>query len=522
MSWAPPEYLQNYLNQEWRKPPENFVNFSQYYANLDPYFITYMTRVIRPCIAFASGSADNWLNSGLNMNIGYAIKKTAVKLIKGDKLFFDGDDSDCRVLSDTWSGSVGFPSFVECSIDDMLTGGTAAIRLNKDRNGRCVPVSTRVDRYYASYDDTGEVLRIAFINSFLYSEKCGNNEQSYWLVEERYYKNGKKYIRYKVQTKSGVAASEVLPTIDGDGLRAEDLSESAQQLLKVRGIKLNKEMPLPFRDGLGVWLLRTTATNSAVPGLPMGDPLLYGALDLLWSVNVVFSGALSDVLLGKGKILVPERYLSTFREEFKALGINDQVKEARYSNSRNWNDKDESLVYIWTERDKDFTPQAVQFDIRTESYKGMLEMYLRQIVAHCGYAPSTVFPFLVDGAAKTAREVTAEENLSRASVQGAHQTICPVYDRLINEVLYQLYKDMGQKYNGNVKLRLSDYIGNPLLRDENIRNNYAQGLIPKEMAVQQVNSLSAAETAEYMSKLSEESAAEEEARYKAYGGGLGL
>ena len=188
----------------------------------------------------------------------------------------------------------------------------------------------------------------------------------------------------------------------------------------------------------------------------MGDPLLYGALDIIWAIDVVFSGSVTDVLLGKGKILVPKKYLTSVREDLKALGIKTEVAVF----SEDLEDSDESLVYILMEQDKDFTPQSVQFEIRSESYRGMLEIYLRQAAVHCGFAPTSIFPFLQDQSAKTATEVTAEENLTRASVQSLHQTIVPAINRMLEEVL----KQYGFKETARIKL--SDYVGNKLQREE--------------------------------------------------------
>ena len=56
-------------------------------------------------------------------------------------------------------------------------------------------------------------------------------------------------------------------------------------------------------------------------------------------------------------------------------------------------------------------------------------------------------------------------------------------------------------YSDDISLKLSDYIGNKIVRDQNIRNNVEAGLIPKEDAVQIINGLSASETQEYMEKL---------------------
>lgn len=506
-----PKIVEDYLNLTWRKPPQNFVNTSTYYTGLDPFFINYMQTVVRPCMAYMSAAADGVVNSGLKMNIGYTIRKTAVRLIKGDKVMFEGDDNDSKMLSDFWSLSVGFDRFYEGLIDDLLNG-TTIIKLNKDTFGRCVPVSERVDRYYATTDDCGNIIRITIFNSLLYQMNFGKAvSNSFWLVEERFYKKSVPYVRYKVHVKSGIAGQELLPAMWTDGIPEKDLPEQVQSVLTAKGVKVNKDIRLPFRDGLGVWNVSLTAKNSCVPGLAMGDPLLYGALDLLWSVDLVFSGSLTDVILGKGKVLVPKRFLETIRRDFSAAGIktNENLSDRIMARTEFQNDADDSFVYVATERDKDFPPQPVQFNIRSTEYREMFELYLRQIVSHCGFAPTSVFPFLQDVSNKTAREVTAEENLTRATVQSIHQTLAPVIDRMLNEVLYQLYKDDGREYKGHIHIKLSDYVGNKLLRDENIRSNYQAGLMPKDTAIQQVNGLSSAETQEYMAKIAEERKAQE-------------
>lgn len=501
MSFKMPKEVENWLNQDWRRPPENFVDCSLYYANLDPFFINYMTRVVRPCMAYATGAADNVFNSGAKMNIGYSIKNTAVKLIKGDKLIFDGDDRACRFIGEQWSENVGFEPFLEGAIDYMLCGGTCAVKLNKDARGRCVPTANRVDRYYASTDDEGNVVSVIFLNSLLYTEKYGmHTSNSYWLVEYRHYNEQREpCVEYKVHIKSGIAGHEILPNVYDGGIAEDHLPLEVSDILKSRGITVNREMKLPFRDGLGVWLLRKTSNNSCVPGLSMGDPLFYGALDLLWSCDVVFSGSLVDVLQGKGKILVPKRFLASLRDDLKGLGMKwSEQSERLLAMTDKMSDEDDTLVYIYTERDKDFPPTNVQFDIRADQYRGMFELYLRQIVSHCGFSPTSVFPFLQDGSAKTATEVRADDNLTRATVQGLHQTITPILNRMIAEVLHQA------GFVGKAKIHLSDYIGNTLLRDQNIRDNYGAGLIPRREAVQRVNNLSAAETEEYMVKLDED------------------
>ena len=52
-----------------------------------------------------------------------------------------------------------------------------------------------------------------------------------------------------------------------------------------------------------------------------------------------------------------------------------------------------------------------------------------------------------------------------------------------------------------MQVQFGDYIGNKLQFDENIRQNYASGLIPKEIAIKQINNLTDRETQEYLQKI---------------------
>ncbi|MDE7406472.1 MAG: hypothetical protein K2M89_06340 [Clostridiales bacterium] len=495
MSFQIPQYLQSYLDKKKDSPYSNYVNTSEYYANTNAYVMNYLNRVVRQCMAYANGAQDGAYNSGLSANIGYTAIKNATKLIKGDKTIFAGDDHATAFLSDTWAPYARFDIFLEELISYTLAGGTALFKLNKDSLGRCSLSASRVDRNTFTVVDNGDIVDVTFMLTLLSSTTSNNVNEALWLVERRYYAEDRKpTVVYHVHRKSGIAGNETMPNTDGEGLPYDALPLVAKQAVERLGIELDTPMELPYRDGLGVWASLNTATNSCVPGLRMGDPALYSTLDLLWSIDTVFSGSLIDVLNGEGKVLVPKRFLGNINAAIqKALkarpdyGTLDAVDEG-----------DSGFVYVSTPHDKDFPPTDVQFDIRSEQYRGMWELYLKQFAVAFGYAPTTLFPYLQDASPKTAREVTAEENLTRASVQSAHRLLIPELNRAIAEVLYQA------GFKGKATLQLSDYIGNKLMRDENLRQNYAAGLIPHETAVQIANGLSAKETAEYMAKIATE------------------
>lgn len=496
MSFEYPQYLQDYLTKKGDSPFENYVNASQYYANTNVYVMDYLNRVVRQCMAYGCATHDGAYNRGISANIGYTAIKNATKLIKGDKTLFNGADAATRFLSDTWLPYSRFDLFLDEAITYMLQGGTALAKLNKDRLGRCSLSAIRIDRCMFTANDAGDITDALFFLTLLSSTKADSYTEQLWLVEHRYYENSKPTVVYRVHRKSGTAGNETLPLIGGDGVPLDSLPESAQVSIRRKGIQLDTPMELPFHDGLGVWVLLNSATNSCVPGLKMGDPALYATLDLLWAIDTVFSGSIIDVLNGKGNILLPKRYMTSLNETLQQVATDSGAASLRVR--ADLTPPNDNFVYVQVEGDKDFIPQLVQFDIRSEPYRGMWEMYLKQFAVSFGYAPTTLFPYLQDASPKTAREVTAEENLTRASVQSAHRLIVPELNRAIAEVLYQA----GIK--GKATIQLSDYIGNKLMRDENMRQNYAAGLIPHETAVQVVNGLSAKETQEYMNKLATE------------------
>ena len=84
---------------------------------------------------------------------------------------------------------------------------------------------------------------------------------------------------------------------------------------------------------------------------------------------------------------------------------------------------------------------------------------------------------------------------------------------MLAEVLFQY------GFKGVARIKLTDYIGNKIQRDQNIRDNYVAGLMPRDVAVQQINNISAGETQEYLAKLDEEKQAQfdfTEAQYAGY------
>ena len=509
MGFKMPQYLEQYVkNAKYRKPFENFVNNSTYYSQLNWQWQSYMETIVRPCLAYATASSDGIYGSSLSTATGMAIVKGATRLIAGDKLFFNGDDLSSKFLSDIWAPKVNFKRFLSRAVSFALGAGTSVIKWNMDEYGRSSLSVSRVDRTLVEVNENSEVTDAVFFIS-LFTKQKNDAQNVYWLCEERKYNEaGEKVIIYKVFVRGGIANSPVLPSPFQMGVPVQNLPANIRAELKRMGVPaLNMELPLPAYDGLGVWLLAATSTNSCVPDAPFGDPLLYGCMDLLWSIDLVFSGSIVDVLNGEGKIIVPKQFLQDTLGRLQKMypGANFSVTTSELKDY-----EDETFVYVMpTGLDKDkMAPLPVQFDIRADQYGKMLELYERLAAVRAGYSPSSIFPYLTqDSSVKTAQEVTAQENLTSASVREAHEIMLPVFNRALAEVLQH------DGFSPNIQLQLGDYIGNKLRYDENVRLNYQAGLTPQKEAIKQVHNLTDGEAEEYLEKIQAEQKEKFNAQY---------
>ena len=509
-----PRYLRNYLNNKVRTPLEGYVNNSTYYTLVDYRWQNYMQTVVRPCLAYGTGVVDGE-SAALSSGTGKSIVDGAARLVIGDKIFFEGDDVAAAFLSDVWRPRVNFDRFLHRSQIFKFLCGSCVCKVDLNERGIPSLSAFRLDRVLPSFDECGNVTGCVFFIAALGDMKRDTERTSeYWLVEERKYsEDGQKVIVYKVFRKDGISNSPVLPSPAQKGIAWENMPARIRNEIKRMGVtRVNEEIPAPFRDGLGVWMLNRTAANSCVPDAPFGDPLLFGSLDLLWSIDVVYSGSMMDVINGEGKILVPKQFLqdtlSKLEKTFPGQAFNVTTAELDAYG-------DESFVYVQPSGfDKNtMTPTPVQFDIRSAQYREMWELYQKEAVVRSGFSPTSIFPHLApDGSAKTATEITAEENLTRASVAVAHSQDLPVYNAMLREVLF-LEGDLSDR----IELRLGDYIGNKIQADQNTRENYAAGLVPRRVAVQTIGALSASETDEYMAELEKEDKTRREANQNPFG-----
>jgi hypothetical protein len=81
-----------------------------------------------------------------------------------------------------------------------------------------------------------------------------------------------------------------------------------------------------------------------------------------------------------------------------------------------------------------------------------------------------------------------------------HFILVPVLNRILREILRQ------EGLSTDAQIQLDDYIGNKMQHDQNVRENYAAGLVPLSVAIKKVNNLNDEETKDYIEKIKSEQA----------------
>ena len=273
-------------------------------------------------------------------------------------------------------------------------------------------------------------------------------------------------VEYEIRQVSG----DILNGVDchSETINWEELPKKIKQSIKkvLPNMIFGRPVILPFED-LGVEIVKATSCIPSLPMLPFGESILHKIIPQLQAFDYSFSAACTDMYLGRGRVIVPK-------------GIsNAQDGGSQYSGMDNF--MYEKVDYVNPDDQK---PLPLQFDIRSEQWKMKAESLLNQIALIIGVSNITIASFLQDNsAAKTAREVSTQENETLAFVQ----TTRGVMERPINKILNTVRLYMGLE--DKIAIRWSTAVmENPYLKAEMLSMAKQGGFISTWKAIQMFNS----------------------------------
>ena len=231
------------------------------------------------------------------------------------------------------------------------------------------------------------------------------------------------------------------------------------------GVIIDKPFLLPFTD-LGCELVTSADCVGNYPDLPFGESLFANIIPHLQEYDYYHSAMCTDMYLGRGKVLLPKGISGTG------------------SNSSAYNGLDETLYdQIPHTNPDEQQPIPIQFELRAAEWQVIRNTIIENIAINTGLSSTTIASFLNDNSAKTAREISTEENETACFVDDMRAVIEAPLNRIIDRI--RLAKGLADK----VVIRWSNAsLQNKYTTAETLNLARQGGYISQYKAVQMFNS----------------------------------
>lgn len=434
----------------------SFIARSSYYAMISPEYYDFMNRWVRNWLYWYDGYVPyfhNQENGILSTRIATAlVDRTAQKVVGGRIMYKNAgkeknDDKDAlnnslKFISGEWAKESNFSEVVSKAVKYAAAAGTSLIKLNKDRKGLWAE-ALRFDSFLPAVGARGNLVEVkCFLRPFtnLGISKGGVQKvQTYYVIEYRYFGDyedvaGRKHenvplVEYIIKRFDGtVTGGDYISQTESNRILMKDLPKELRKDIgrAYTGIMFDCPQRLPFTNNLGCELVKWTDSIGNIPELPFGESLLSRMIAILMSWDYYFSAFNTDMYLGRGRVLVPKYFSAGDKGRG---GYNSGIDGFLFT-------KIDSL-----DPDKQ-SPTPIQFDLRSADWKEIRNMLIENIAVQTGMNISTIASFLNDNTARTAREVSTQENETAGFVDDKRQLIEKPINRILKLVLlYYGYED---------------------------------------------------------------------------------
>lgn len=475
-----------------------FVNNSVYYAMIPPYYRPFMQRFVQRPLWWVDGY-DPYFHSQdsgiLSTRLGGAIVDRLSRKVSGCRIMWKNvgkqkdtvGKNESRVFISAWSDRVMFEKTLKTAIKYAAAAGTSLLKINKNNRGDLWGEAVRFDRFLPSVDaSTGMVREVkCFLMTNIDYNKgtTGEIATAYNLIERRYFGNYTKLngevlnnvplVEYYIMRGIGSVTMGQFAMAGNKGERVlwKNLPKNIRDaILQSYGTtEFDKPILLPFKDWLGCELLTWTDEVTGVPQLPFGESVLMKVIPFLEEYDYLISMYGTELYLGRGRVLIPQ-------------GIDSGKTAAGVA--PNWNGGLDSMAFTKVPylSPEDQKPIPVQFELRAQPIADIKNALLESIAVNIGISPSTLAPFLNDSSARTAREVSTEENETAAYVAETRA----ILERPINRAIEYICRYYALE--DKVAIRWSQAgLSNPFMTTEMMTNQYNAGLVSLKDAIYALN-----------------------------------
>lgn len=431
-----------------------------FYALVPSDFKFYYMNTIRRALQWYQGYVPEVHNPAVGIPatcIGNTIVKEIAKLTTSGDVMFESkyketsnttDPDKLMPVNETltkfnkWADGCSFQDTIKELIEYSAAGGTSAgvAYINEDRDLYLMPY--RIDQFFYRVSFSGNVVDYTGFIGF-YTAKVDNGtgrketDANFYLVERRYYKDGKPFMKYAIHRGIGNVVSGLSFDIrDTSEMQWIQLPRSVQKWLMrdFNGIKFGVEQEINFTDDLGVIIMKWTAENR-IPEVRMGESVLLNIVAYLQAYEYAEAAMWTDMYLGRGKIIMPEEFRNPSEAPSSFYSGYDSIMFTKYP-YKNYNDQ---------------KPMSVQFELRAEEWSRVRNNIAEKMAATIGVSGSDIFSYLrdVSGGSKTATQIAAESQKTISYIYEKRSLIKSALRKFVN--LWKSY----YKAEDDIEIRFS-------------------------------------------------------------------
>ena len=421
-----------------------------FYAVVSPRYYHFMVQYVQHWLYWYDGWCPYFHNSEngiFSTHLATSIINRLADKVSGGQLMFKNSGKELKpgetnkaleFISTQWAQQADFARVRNLAIRYAAAAGTALLKANKDKKGIWAE-ALRFDSFVPEVDFRGNVVRVTcYLQQYTDMAKSNKNgtSDSYYLVEERYFGDisqgrvtlrNRPLVKYSVKKATAVVgASTDVPPMRGESVEFSRLPKQVRNSILKNYNVLRFDVPhlLPFKDWLGVELVRWTDTVSDIPQLPFGESLLAQCISYLMTYDYYYSAFATDMYTGRARVLIPKQMENPKKDKTSNYNTGfDSYLYQQYPSTAN--------VAINGEPEK---PIPLQFDLRSTDWKTIRDTIIENIALNIGVNTSTLASFLSDSGAKTATEVSTDENETAGFINNQRSIIEKPFNRFLKHV----------------------------------------------------------------------------------------
>ena len=304
------------------------------------------------------------------------------------------------------------------------------------------------------------------------------NFAKYYVVEKRYYKNGKPYQKMTVrfQSYTNEAGNDV--KLDINEVETKDIPKWLKD--KFMGISFNVERELENYTDLGVYHIDCTAINSKFPDSDIPEAMFIDALDTIVMAEQGLTDKEVEKEIGRGQILMPEFGKQFEKPVYNATPTNQTAiaKPIMFAPTQ----KNPVIQTYPTMKMEDSKPTNVQFEFRPDQWGYSVNDDIARLCAIVGISIMDFDPRLLQTGQRTDDEINAMTDITTSTVT----TTRNLNEHEINKMLACICVLYGLKQPVTIKWSMASIL-NPQKNAMLITQLLTSGLISRKEAIKRTN-----------------------------------